>query len=351
MRIQDVAKAAQVSVATVSRALNFPEKVTPATRDRVLQIANEMGYTPNASARTLRTQRSRVIGVIVPTLVNPVFAECLEGIASAAAAVGYAIQPFTTEYQIEREDRAVNLLLAGNVDGVILVVSNPGESSALQRLASASLPYVLAYNKNADHPCVSVDNERAVAELIAHLTSLGHRRIAMISGLLHTSDRAQQRCRGYLSGMQNAGLEARAIIEVPFVENAIQDIAAQLRGPEEERPTALVCSNDLLAIRSIRAAHLAGLDVPRQLSVTGFDGIALGEDLTPMLSTIAQPNADIGRQSVELLAKAMGSNSVLTAQSSITLAHHFRKGESCAQAPTGSKKAKDPASRAAARMP
>lgn len=336
MSIQDVARQAGVSVATVSRVFNLPDKVTPATREHVEQVARALGYLPNASARTLRTQRSRVIGVVLPTLTNPVFAECLEGIASAAAAGGYAILPFTTDYRLEQEERAAHLLLAGNVDGMILAVSNPGTSTALLRLAGTGLPYVLVYNRHAGHPCVSVDGEQALAELVARLAALGHRRIAMVSGQLSASDRAQQRCRGFRHGMQAAGLGdgSRApVLEVPFVETAVQAISALLRGPE--RPTALVCSNDLLAIRAIRAAHLAGLAVPHDLSVTGFDGIALGEDLTPQLSTVAQPNAGIGRASVELLVQAMASGAPLPPETSLTLAHTWRAGESCAHAPHG----------------
>jgi DNA-binding LacI/PurR family transcriptional regulator len=330
MSIQDVAREAGVSVATVSRVFNLPDKVMPATRTHVEQVARTLGYVPNASARTLRTQRSRVIGVVLPTLTNPVFAECLEGIARAAVAGGYAILPFTTNYLVEQEDRAVNLLLAGNVDGMILTVSNPATSTALQRLVEAGLPYVLVYNRHAEHPCVSVDGEQAVADLVAHLVVLGHRRITMVSGQTAASDRAQQRCRGFRQGMAAAGLDegAGSVLEVPFVQTAVQDISSLLQG--SQRPTALICSNDLLAIRCIRAAHLAGLAVPRDVSVLGFDGIALGEDLTPMLSTVAQPNADMGRSSVELLVQAMASGTPLLPEASLTLLHHFRRGESCA---------------------
>lgn len=328
MSIQEVARQAGVSVATVSRVFNLPDKVTPATRAHVQQVARTLGYLPNASARTLRTQRSRVIGVVLPTLTNPVFAECLDGIASTAAAGGYAILPFTTDYRLEQEERAAQRLLAGNVDGMILAVSNPGTSTALQRLAGTGLPYVLVYNRHAAHPCVSVDGEQAVAELVARLANLGHRRVAMVSGQLSASDRAQQRCRGFRRGMEAADLGPATVLEVPFVETAVQSIRALLQGPG--RPTALVCSNDLLAIRAIRAAHLAGLAVPRDLSVTGFDGIALGEDLTPQLSTVAQPNADLGRASVELLVRAMAGGAPLPPAASLTLTHTWRAGESCA---------------------
>ena len=326
--IKDVALQAGVSMATVSRVFNLPDKVNAATRERVRHASHALGYVPNASARSLRMQRSRVIGVVLPTLLNPVFAECLDGIAQAASAAGYAILPITTAYRLDQEEQAVQQLLAGNVDGMLLVVSNPATSSALARLRAANQPYVLAYNRHAEHPCVSVDSEQAVRELVAHLAGLGHRRITLISGQLAASDRAQQRQRGFCAGMQALGLDDSQWLEVPFLETAVQDICALLQ--RSPRPTALVCSNDLLAIRSIRAAHLVGLRVPQDISITGFDGIALGEDLTPMLSTITQPNAGIGRCSVQLLVQALADGRPLAPGASVLLAHGFRAGESCA---------------------
>lgn len=331
MSIQAVADQAGVSVATVSRVFNFPDKVTRETREHVEKIALALSYMPNASARTLRTQRSRVLGVVLPTLLNPVFAECLEGIARSATRAGYSILPLTTDYHLDQEEQAVNLLMAGNVDGMILVVSNPETSKALQRLCVSRLPYVLGYNRHADHPCISVDSEQAVSDLVFRLAGLGHRNIAMVSGQLGASDRAQQRCRGFRRGMEAAGLADAEILEVPFVETAVSEIKELLLG--RPRPSALICSNDLLAIRSLRAAHLAGLNVPHDLSVVGFDGIALGEDLTPILSTITQPNADIGRCCVELLVQALTSGTALTPESSLSLAYGFRAGESCAAPP------------------
>ncbi|MEO5793474.1 MAG: LacI family DNA-binding transcriptional regulator [Rhodoferax sp.] len=328
MSIREVATQAGVSMATVSRVFNLPDKVNAETRARVLHASKLLGYLPNASARSLRTQRSRVIGVVLPTLLNPVFAECLDGIAKAASAAGYAMLPITTNYQLEAEERAVQQLLAGNVDGMVLVVSNPATSTALARLRAAELPYVLAYNRHPAHPCVSVNNEQAVHEVVARLAALGHQHITLISGQLAASDRAQQRHRGFTAGMAALGLDGTQWLEVPFVETAMQDIRARLQA--SPHTTALVCSNDLLAIRSIRAAHLAGLRVPQDISITGFDGIALGEDLTPMLSTITQPNTDIGRRSVELLVHALADGRSVDPSASVLLAHGFRTGESCA---------------------
>jgi LacI family repressor for deo operon, udp, cdd, tsx, nupC, and nupG len=326
--IKDLAARSGVSMATVSRVFNLPAKVNAQTRAHVLEVAQGMGYLPNASARSLRMQRSKVLGVVLPTLLNPVFAECLNGIAQAASAAGYAILPMTTDYRLAQEEQAVQQLLAGNVDGMVLVVSNPATSTALKRLRVAQLPYVLAYNQHPEHPCVSVDSELAMREVVARLAALGHHRITLITGQLAASDRAQQRLRGFSAGMQAQGLDGSQWLEVPFVETAVQDICALLR--PQLRPTALVCSNDLIAIRCLRAAHLAGLRVPQDISITGFDGIALGEDLTPMLSTVAQPNADIGRHGVELLVAALAAGQFLEPAASLLLAHHHRAGESCA---------------------
>ena len=336
--ILDVAKAAEVSVATVSRALNEPEKVGAKTLLRVQAAIQAMGYEPNASARSLRSQRSRVIGVILPTLLNPVFAECLKGIADTAAQGGYAILPFFTDYHIERESQAVALLLASNVEGIVLVVSNPASSPALARLSKTTCPYVLAYNQHPDHPCVSVDGEQAMIDLIAHLVAGSHHRIAMVTGHLHVSDRAQQRSRGYTRGMEQAGLRPLALLEVPFMEQApakdkanqteqtgdkqagthLADVAKLLH--QAHRPTALIGSNDLIAMRCMRTAQQIGLRIPQDISVVGFDGIGIGADLFPRPATIVQPNEEIGRQCVGLLLAAVKRQQAVPAQASGALA-------------------------------
>jgi DNA-binding LacI/PurR family transcriptional regulator len=322
-----VAREAGVSVATVSRVFNMPDKVSPETRKRVEAVARRIGWLPNASARTLRTQKSRVLGIVLPTLLNPVFAECLQGLALEAARRGYAIVPVTTEYELAREASAVAGLQAASVDGMVLVVSNPARSAALRRLREAGLPYVLAYNRHRTHPCVGVDGEQAVAEVVARLASLGHRRIAMVTGQLAVSDRAQQRHRGYLAGIQAAG-QRPLVLEIPFVD-ANLDALSRLLG-RAQAPTALVCSNDLLALRSIRAATQSGLRVPADLSVIGFDGIALGSDLPQQLGSVVQPNALIGQTAATLLIDALERRAVPTAADSRTLPWTLRLGETCA---------------------
>ncbi|MCQ9616167.1 LacI family transcriptional regulator [Paenalcaligenes niemegkensis] len=327
--IQKVAKEAGVSVATVSRTFNLPDKVNAETRKIVEQAAARLRYIPNASARSLRTQRSQTLGVVLPTLNNPVFAECLQGIAQAAAAAGYSIMPFTTDYLLKQEESAVRALHGFGVDGLILVVSDPRASATLDFVREQNIPYVLAYNSNDEHPCISVDNPAAFARMVAYLVSLGHQRIAMVSGRRSDSDRAQQRYSGFLAGMTAAGLQPhQAIIEVPFIDNAVDQIVQALQ--HKPRPSALVCSNDLLAIRAIRAAHQLGLRVPDDISITGFDGIRLGQDLTPSLTTISQPNADIGRYSVSLLIQCLSQGSKPGPSASLLLNYVLCPAESSA---------------------
>ena len=328
MNIQKVAKEAGVSVATVSRTFNFPDKVSPATRAKVKAAVARLQYVPNASARNLRTQNTKTIGVLLPTFINPVFTECLQGIAETAAERGFSIMPFTTAYTLDQELESVKKLLSFGVEGVILVVSNPKHSPALDLLKATHIPYVLAYNWDQEHPCVSVNNQLAFAELVEHLATLGHQRIAMVSGQRHASDRAQQRYEGFVHGIQQAQLPLLPLIEVPFIDNAVEAIAQALQ--KENTATALVCSNDLMAIRAIRAAHLCGYRVPQDMSVTGFDGVRLGQDLTPSLTSVAQPNADIGRHCLELLIEHLTQHTPLHADSSILLPHQLQPAESSA---------------------
>lgn len=327
MGIAQVSQRAGVSPATVSRVFNAPEKVRPALRERVLQAADDLRWTPDASARTLRTRKSRSLGVLLPTLLNPVFAECLNGIAEAALAGGYTIQPAMSDYDPAREAEALKALLARKVDGLILCLADASRPGLRQQLAATSRPCVLAYNRHPQRLCVSVDGQAAMAMLVRRLLDLGHRRIVMVSGALAQSDRAQQRHAGYAEAMAGAGLAPRTV-ELPFMATGAEAIGTLLA--EASRPSALVCSNDLIALRCIRAARLAGLSVPRDLSVTGFDGISLGVDLMPRLGTLVQPSADIGRHSVGLLLRMLADGRPLGPEASLTLPLHFQAGESMA---------------------
>jgi LacI family transcriptional regulator, repressor for deo operon, udp, cdd, tsx, nupC, and nupG len=329
MSILAVAQKAGVSPATVSRVFNAPQAVHPDTRGRVERAARSLRYVPNRSASTLRSQRSKTLGIILPTLLNPVFAECLAGIAAEANLHGFAIVPLTTEYSTDNESRALQQLLARSVDGMVLTVGDAAKSPTLAAVKRARVPYVLAYNQHPKHACVGVDNKLAVHEAVLRLQAAGHRNIAMVSGTLAASDRAQQRYAGYQSGLASLDLGRGTLIEVPFMSGGLAGVAAALI--QRRRPTAILCSNDLLALRVIRTVRSLGLDVPRDLSVVGFDGIAVAAEVAPSLTTIAQPNEQIGRTCVQLLLQ---DKAAVTAALSKVLPFDFRTGESLGPPPS-----------------
>ena len=293
---------------------------------RVLAVARRFDYVPNNSARTLRTQRSRILGVVLPTLLNPVFSEFAEGVSAAATEAGYAIQLITTEYRERDEEAAVQHLIGRGVDGVVMVACHAAESRALRQLRGAAMPHVLAYNRHPDHPCVTVDSETAVAGLVDMLYARGHRGIAMLCGSLAASDRSRARHAGFVRGFRQLGLAEGPMVEVPFADDTPDAVTQLLLGPD--RPTALVCSTDLIALRAVRAAHAAGLRVPQDVSITGFDGIGLGMVVVPSLCTIAQPSREMGRTCVDILAPAAASGTLLDGQASRTLPYRLREGES-----------------------
>lgn len=332
--ILQIAQDAGVSPATVSRVFNQPDKVRALTRDAVLAVAKRHSYQPNSAASALRSQRSKVLGVMLPTFGNPVFAECLEGIANKAAEHGFGVMPVTSDYDGERETNAINRLLAKGVDGMVLVVRNPSKSKGLSQLKRQSVPYVLAYNQHPRHRCVGVDGKNEVAAAVKRLYELGHRRIAMVSGKLNASDRAHQRYQGYLAGMQSMQLAQLPLIEVDFLSSDMPMLVTCLTSNPSKRPTALICSNDLLALRSIRVAHQCGLSVPNTLSVVGFDGIAIGRELSPMLTTVIQPNHDIGLQATALLLESLNKQPNDQKPVTLTLKCGFRIGETVCSPPT-----------------
>jgi len=332
--IKEVAVIAGVSTATVSRLLNNPGVVSSETAERINQAIVQLGFRPNFNGRNLRAGRSRTIGVVVPTLSNAVFAQCLQGIELAARALDYSVMFTATEYRQEDEAAAVELLLSHRVDGVILTVADASSSQTLELLEREKVPYVLTYNQppQGTRLSVSVDNRSAARDAVAHLIALGHRRIQMLSGHFHASDRALQRYHGYLDAMRSHGLTPMAPIEVArhtMTTAALGDLSyLQSFSDAGQRASALFCSNDLLALAVIRDLRALALAVPQDVSVMGFDGIALGELMAPVLSSAVQPSELIGETALRTLVAAIDPQPGLSAPSSKILAHTIRSGGS-----------------------
>ncbi|WP_170135029.1 LacI family DNA-binding transcriptional regulator [Acuticoccus kandeliae] len=328
--IQDVADRAGCAISTVSRVLNGSPHTSEATRERVLQAVADLGYRVNTLGRSLKTKQTRALGVLIPSVTNPVFASSLAGIEEAARKRGFDIIVTTSNYAPERDSAAIGALSSRGVEGVLLTVTDPAEAEIRAFLRDTEVPCVLLYNQPVEKgvAAVTVDNRRATLDLAREAIRLGHRRIGYISGAFGSSDRARIRYEGYCAAMEEAGLEPLFAREVPFVGRDIDFLAAVSALVEvKDPPTALLCSNDLLAIRVIGAARTLGLSVPDDLSVAGFDGIDIGRMIAPSLATIEQPATAMGRTAVDLLFALMnGSRDPET----VLMAHRFRPGGSLA---------------------
>jgi DNA-binding LacI/PurR family transcriptional regulator len=301
-----VASLAHCSIATVSRALNSPEKVDPITLAAVRAAIAASDYRPSALGRMLRAAHSQVIGVVVPTIANPVFAETVQGIDELASAAGYRLMLMTTEYRTDRERAAIDTLRAHRVDGLIATVADAEANDALDALDRAGLPYVLAHNDAPAHSqrrSVAVDNFTAAREAVSEMIARGHRQIRMLTGTLSASDRARQRVAGYEAAMQTAGLPAAPVIEIDFLsEHLPAEVLGELANTQA---TGLFCSNDRLALVAVMSLEAQGRIVPRDLSVVGFDGLAISQLFMPRLASVCVPNREIGRRAWTALREAI----------------------------------------------
>lgn len=302
--IIEIARAAEVSPATVSRAFNHPGLVQRDTLERIEAVAKQHGFRPSRIGRSLRSGNTHTIGLILPTLSNPVFAECLQGAEHAAREQGYSVMVATTQYDPDIEWRAAQQLIDHRVEGLILTVANAARSAALGELQRMGMPYMLAYNEANGHPFVSVDNRAAATEIIELLAQRGHRQIAMVSGPLRASDRARARLNGARSAARALGLPPIQHLELP-AHTASDATCLKTLLHATGRPTALFCSNDLLAASVIADLRAMKLRVPQDISVYGFDGMAFGALMTPPLSSARQPNLDIGAQACTRLLAAL----------------------------------------------
>jgi DNA-binding LacI/PurR family transcriptional regulator len=335
--IKDVAAAAQVSIATVSRVINAPDRVKPATVAAVRAAMAELGYRPNAIGRRLKSAASRTVGVLVPSLSNPVFADSLAGIEHAAQAAGYTLLLTASHYDPAREEAAISTLLSNRVDGLVLTVADADGSPIVRTLEDESVPHVLLYNQpNSPNTAgVSVDNAAATQQIMQRLIALGHRRFAMVAGSFVASDRSRLRYRGFQQALLDAALPFAPLVEVDFNDLHLTDrLRALVTGPDA--PTAVFCSNDMLALATIRSCRELGLRVPEDLSVVGFDGIEVGKLVQPSLCTVTQPTHQMGQQAVSILLDLIEGRA---RPRSVLLPHSIRDGESMAAPPLAARSA------------
>lgn len=311
--LSDVAKLAGVSPATVSRCINEPQSVRQERREKVQKAIDELGYVPHGAARALASNRTRLIGAVFPSLDTTLFGGMLEALQGEIAKAGYTLVIASSNYDAEKEYNDVRTLLSSGIDALTLVggARSPRTYEIIQR---QGIPYVLNWVSTADNdrPCVGFDNHAAVMKVTKYLLDLGHKRFGMISGMIDNNDRATMRLNGVRDALREHGLELdpSCVVQRRFgVEEGRE--AFRLLMSMANPPTAIICGSDPFAYGSIFEASEMGLDIPDDVSVTGFDDMWLASQIRPSLTTVQTPRREIGVEVGRyLLAKLTGNQVV-----------------------------------------
>jgi LacI family transcriptional regulator len=297
--IIEVAKKAGVSIATVSRVINNKGKVRPSTRDRVLAVARKMKYTPNPAARGLIMRRTEAIGLLLPDLHGEFFSEVIRGADAAIQAQGYHLI-VSSSHNDTKEIEAALSFMRGRVDGLV-VMSPQIDSETLLATLPISLPVVLL-NCRTQSPLrdtITTDGTGGAKDMVSYLLSIGHRKIAIIKGS-ETNVESHERLIGYRAAFSSLSFTPDPALELDgdFTEQSGFNAVRQVLGGKN-RPTAIFASNDSMAIGAVGAIREAGLRIPHDISVCGFDDIPVAKYLSPSLTTVHVPIHDLGTMAIE----------------------------------------------------
>lgn len=307
VKIEDVARQAAVSAATVSRVLNHPEIVRPELRDKVTRAITELSYTRDSAARALKSGRMRTIGAIVPTLGLGIFAEGVEALQNRLSESGYTLFIANSQYDQRRELQELQSLIERGIDGIVLVGAS--QAPELRTLVQqAGVPVITTYVSKAQGgiPAIGIDNQRATRELTQYLLSLGHVRFGAIANVPPSNDRSRARLDGIQKALADAGIRLKPT-QIVRADLSLAQGRSALRQLISDHPdtTAVICTTDTLAIGAMAEARKLGLDIPRQLSITGFDDVEIAAQVDPALTTISIPVAEIGRGAADYLINAI----------------------------------------------
>jgi LacI family repressor for deo operon, udp, cdd, tsx, nupC, and nupG len=313
--IRDVADLAGVSIATVSRYLSDPESIRRDNRERVESAIKRIDYAPNALAQNFRRGRSGIIMVVLPSVGDPFFTEVMRGIAHVARERHYSIVIRETAMNTMSLDEYSDMVLSKQADGIILLASTCPVTPMRQRPQGAPpAPIVLGCENVTPElgrlPSVRIDNKAAAAQATRHLLDLGHRRIGFVAGPSH-SELTADRERGYRAAMKKAGVRVAGdwIVEGDLtIDGARQAVRKLLNHPQP--PTAIFCANDEMAAGAIHEIKSAGLQVPADISVVGFDDTRYAAILDPPLTTIAQPARAIGERTMLRILHAVDGTDI-----------------------------------------
>ncbi|MBF4692695.1 LacI family DNA-binding transcriptional regulator [Fusibacter ferrireducens] len=300
--INEIAKKAGVSKATVSRVLNNSKPVNESLRKRVLQVIEETNFRPNALARGLSLQKTRVIGVIIPDLSNPVFSRIIAGIESYTRAHDYSLMITATDYDISTEIKHINLFRDKGVEGLILLTDDVNQKLS-EVLGDFSKPIIMI-GSDCDLekiPVIKIDNMKAAYEATQYLINLNHKRIAMIRGPLTDRFSGNLRFEGYKKALVESGIYDENLVKEGkySFEHGYQTMTHLLAG--SKIPTAIFCANDVMAVGALKCALDNDLNVPEELSIMGFDDIEIAKIYTPSLSSVHQPFEAKGERAIAKL--------------------------------------------------
>lgn len=302
LNIREIAKKAGVSVATVSRVLNHPESVAPKTRTKIEKIIQEEEYTPNWLARGLNFNKTGIIGLMIPHILDPVYMEIAKGVEDVAHMKGYVTFMCNVEEDLQKEKAYLESMVKRRVDGIILISSGLEEKSLQQRIGNKT-PVVLIGNskRNSGINTVSVDYKIAAAQVVSHLVSIGHKRIAILYGNNPGRDN-QEKLDGYMGVLEEAGLSLREEYTAS-VENSIEGgyLGAKKMAELTEPPEAIFATSDRIAFGAMDAIKDKDIRIPEEIAVVGFDNERLSNLVEPKLTTVDVPLHKMGVYGARLL--------------------------------------------------
>ena len=301
--LSDVAALADVSPATVSRWLNQPLSVREAKRRQIQDAVARLGYVPHGAARALASRQSRMIGAIFPAVDNALFGHALEEFQNVLGNAGYTVVVASSGYDPDMEAKHIRRMLQSGIDALLLV-GTERDSGLYDLIGRYGIPYVSVwrYARDCPHPCVGFDNIQAAQHLCDYLFTLGHNRIAVLSGYLQHNDRARDRLVGVRLSHRAHGLplDDDLVREAPFAVTEGRDMFRALMS-RPAPPTAFLCGAEPFAYGAFFEAAAMGYAVPGDLSIAGFDDLWLSSHLTPPLTTVRTPHAEIGTQAARFL--------------------------------------------------
>jgi LacI family transcriptional regulator len=300
--ISDVARRAGISAMTVSRVINNSGDISPETRERVEKAIADLGYVPNALARSLRFKQTKTLALVLADITNPFFTTLARGVEDAASEQGFSVIFCNTDESESKEAEYLNVVLQKQVDGLLLVPACcSGDSVTFLQEHKATVVVLDRRMSDAKVDTVRCDSEEGAYRLTRHLLDLGHTRIAILSGPPAAST-ATDRVAGYRRALAEAGLESHAelVYHGEFAQASGHQMALQALAVTP-RPTALFAANNFITSGAFRAVREAGLRVPEDISIVSFDDLPMASDMGPFLTVAAQPAYEMGRRATELL--------------------------------------------------